>query len=51
VAGLAAERPDFMVYRIEVCGGCGWNHLVQTWRTGTPGAPPARRSRRSVTDP
>ena len=51
VAALAAERPDFMVYRIEVCAACGWNHLVQTWRTGTPGTPPARRSRRTVTDP
>jgi RNA polymerase subunit RPABC4/transcription elongation factor Spt4 len=51
VAALALERPDFTVYRIEVCPGCGWNHLLQTWRTGTPGTPAARRSRRSVTDP
>jgi hypothetical protein len=46
VAALAAERPDFAVYEVEVCQGCGWNHLVQTWRTGTPGTTPARRSRR-----
>ena len=51
VTGLARERPDFAVYEVEVCGGCGWNHLVRTWRTGTPGTPPARRSRRSVAEP
>ena len=46
VALLATERPDFAVYEVEVCHGCGWNHLVQTWRTGTPGTPKARRSQR-----
>ena len=46
VAALAADRPDFAVYEVEVCRGCGWNHLVRTWRTGTPGTVPARRSRR-----
>lgn len=46
VAALAKERPDFAVYLIEVCQGCGWNHLVQTWRAGTPGTPAARRTRR-----
>lgn len=51
VTALAKERPDFAVYRVEVCQGCGWNHLVQTWRTGTPGTPPARRSRRTAADP
>jgi hypothetical protein len=43
---LAAEHPDFAVYQVEVCQGCSWNHLVQTWRTGTPGTPAARRTRR-----
>lgn len=51
VAELARERPDFAVYRVEVCLGCGWNYLIETWRTGTPGAPPARRSRRTAADP
>ncbi len=46
VAALAADRPDFAVYEVEVCQGCGWNHLVRSWRTGTPGTVPARRSRR-----
>lgn len=46
VEAMALERPDFAVYRVEVCQGCAWNHLVQTWRTGTPGTSPARRTRR-----
>jgi hypothetical protein len=46
VAALAQERPDFMVYEVEVCQGCAWNHLVRTWRTGTPGTAAARRTRR-----
>lgn len=48
---LASTHPDMAVYEIEVCLGCGWNHLVQTWRTGTPGTSPARRSRRTAADP
>ena len=46
VAALAEARPDFAVYEIEVCQACGWNHLVRSWRTGTPGTAPARRTRR-----
>ena len=46
VRGLAARLPDFAVYEVEVCQECGWNHLVRSWRTGTPGMPAARRSRR-----
>ncbi|MCU1596186.1 MAG: hypothetical protein JWO12_3578 [Frankiales bacterium] len=46
VTRMAAERPDFAVYQVEVCLGCGWNHLVSTWRAGTPGTEPARRTRR-----
>ncbi len=42
---LARSRPDFAVYEVEVCQGCGWNHLLRTYRTGTPGTPAARRSR------
>jgi len=44
---LARSRPDFTVYEVEVCQRCGWNHLVRTYRTGTYGAPAARRSRES----
>ena len=47
VERLAREHPDFAVYVVEVCQECGWNHLIRSWRTGTPGTAPARRSRRS----
>ncbi|MCW2599299.1 MAG: hypothetical protein JWM02_1128 [Frankiales bacterium] len=46
VSALAKDRPDFAVYQVEVCQGCAWNHLVRTWRTGTPGTAPARRTSR-----
>lgn len=42
---LARARPEFAVYELEVCQGCGWNHLLRTYRTGTPGTAAARRSR------
>ena len=48
IAALAASRPDFAVYEVEVCTGCLWNHLVRSWRTGTPGTPAARRAPRSA---
>jgi hypothetical protein len=48
LAALAQAHPDFAVYEVEVCQGCGWNHLVRSFRTGTPGTEPARRSRRSA---
>lgn len=43
---LAEQFPDFAVYEVEVCQGCGWNHLVRSYRTGTPGTAPAPRVRR-----
>ena len=43
---LAKAFPDFAVHDVEVCRGCGWNHLVRSYRTGTPGTLPARRARR-----
>ena len=42
---LARARPEFTVYDVEVCQRCGWNHLLRTYRTGTAGTSPARRSR------
>jgi hypothetical protein len=45
VALLARARPELAVYELEVCQGCGWNHLLRTYRTGTPGTSPASRSR------
>jgi hypothetical protein len=45
LARLAAERPDFSVHEVEVCTRCRWNHLLRSWRAGTPGTPKARRHR------
>ena len=42
---LARARPEFTVYEVEVCRRCAWNHLVRTYRTGTAGTAPARRTR------
>lgn len=32
---LARELPEFSVYVVEVCRGCGWNHLVTSYVLGT----------------
>lgn len=45
---LARAYPDFAVHEVEVCQGCAWNHLVRSYRTGTPGTAPARRARRGT---
>ena len=45
---LAAAYPDFAVHEVEVCQGCAWNHIVRSYRTGTPGTMPARRARRGA---
>jgi hypothetical protein len=42
---LAARLPEFSVYVVEVCRGCGWNHLVTSAVLGT--GEPMRRRRRS----
>lgn len=45
VERMAEAHPDFAVHEVEVCRGCGWNHLVRSWRTGNLRAAPARRRR------
>jgi hypothetical protein len=42
---LAARLPEFSVYVVEVCRGCGWNHLLTSAVLGT--GEPMRRRRRS----
>ena len=51
LAALAERRPDFAVYEVEVCADCRWNHLVRSWRTGTPGTAPARQVARTAFPP
>lgn len=36
LAALAARRNEFVVYDVEVCSRCRWNHLLRTWRAGAP---------------
>ncbi|GAA0971108.1 DUF5318 domain-containing protein [Acrocarpospora macrocephala] len=38
---MAREYEEFRVYVVEVCQGCGWNHLAVSFLLGT-GDPPAR---------
>lgn len=42
---LAAELSEFTVYVVEVCAGCGWNHLTLSYVLGT--GEPVRRRRRA----
>ena len=34
LAAMAHEHGEFRVYVVEVCTGCGWNHLVQSFVLG-----------------
>ena len=34
LAEMAREHGEFRVYVVEVCLGCGWNHLVQSFVLG-----------------
>ena len=42
---LDRAYPDFAVHEVEVCRRCGWNHLVRSYRAGTPGRQPLRKGR------
>lgn len=46
VVQMAGDYGHLAVYVVEVCGGCGWNHLVASYVVGDglPRRPP-RRSR------
>lgn len=46
---LAMTLREFQVYVVEVCRGCGWNHLAEQYllgRDGLASAPPGRARRR-----
>ncbi|MGY1736963.1 DUF5318 family protein [Geodermatophilus sp. SYSU D00684] len=52
LARMDAMQEEFSVYAVEVCRGCGWNHLDCSYVLGTepePGRQPRRR-RRAATD-
>ena len=42
---LARARPEFTVYEVEVCRRCAGTTWCATYRTGSAGTAPARRSR------
>lgn len=45
ICELAVQLPEFNVFVVEVCLGCGWNHLVTSAVLGT--GEPVKRRRRS----
>ena len=53
LARMHAMQDEFSVYTVEVCGGCGWNHLASSYVLGAvpePGRAPRRTRRRAATD-
>jgi len=49
LARMALEHGEFRVYVVEVCTGCAWNHLVESFLLGdgvTRDAPAGRAARR-----
>jgi hypothetical protein len=53
LARMDAVQNEFSVYTVEVCRGCGWNHLVSSCVLGAepiPGRAPRRNRRRAATE-
>lgn len=53
LARMDAAQEEFSVYSVEVCRGCGWNHLDCSYVLGTepvPGRAPRRSRRRAATE-
>jgi hypothetical protein len=53
LARMDAAQDEFSVYTVEVCRGCGWNHLVSSYVLGAepaPGRAPRRTRRRAATE-
>jgi len=50
IEAMAREHGEIRIYVLEVCQGCGWNHLVESYVVGdgSPRKPPRRR--RTVED-
>ena len=32
--GMQSEFGEFRVYQVEICQGCGWNHLIRSFSLG-----------------
>jgi hypothetical protein len=53
LARMDAMQEEFSVYTVEVCRGCGWNHLDSSYVLGAepvPGRSPRRGRRRAATE-
>ena len=52
LARMDSMQDEFSVYTVEVCRGCGWNHLACSYVLGTEPAPgrQPRRRRRAATE-
>ncbi len=53
LARMDAAQEEFSVYTVEVCRGCGWNHLDSSYVMGqepSPGRQPRRSRRRAATE-
>ena len=53
LARMDAVQDEFSVYTVEVCRGCGWNHLVSSCVLGAepvPGRAPRKNRRRAATE-
>lgn len=53
LARMDAAQEEFTVYAVEVCRGCGWNHLECSYVLGVepePGKQPRRGRRRAASD-
>jgi hypothetical protein len=53
LARMDAAQEEFSVYAVEVCRGCGWNHLNASYVLGSepvPGRSPRKSRRRAATE-
>lgn len=50
LALLALDYRSFDVYVVEVCRGCGWNHLVEKYTLGRDGLEDGAGPRRRTAD-
>ncbi len=50
IESMAHEHGEIRIYVLEVCQGCGWNHLVESYVVGDGIPRKAPRRRRTVED-
>lgn len=50
IDAMAREHGEIRIYVLEVCQGCGWNHLVESYVVGDGVPRKAPRRQRTVED-